>query len=256
MAAARNTTNGTKQIVIATTYKIRLTKKEHVAENTMAFHFEKPSGFHFKPGQYIDVTLINPAETDPDGNIRSFSIASSPEEDHLTVLTRLRDTAFKRVLQAMPFHGEVEMEGPYGYFTLHHHGQKAAVLLAGGIGVAPFLSMIRHATRQKLPHLLYLFYSNRRPEDAAFIRTLQQLENENTNLHFIPTMTAMDTSQQEWSSETGFIDRKMLHRYLKDFRGSIYYVAGPPAMAAAMRQMLATVPVDRDYIISEDFIGY
>jgi ferredoxin-NADP reductase len=242
--------------MLALTYKVRLTKKEYVAENTMAFHFEKPSDFYFKPGQYLDVTLIDPAETGPEGNKRSFSIASSPEEDHLTVVTRMRDTAFKRVLQATPLSGEVEVEGPFGYFTLHHNPKKPAVLLAGGIGIAPFLSMIRHATRQKLLHLLFLFYSNRRPEGTAFLRTLQQLEGENTNLHFIPTMTAIEKSQQEWDRETGFIDRKMLDRYLKDFRGPIYYVAGSPPMVAAMRQMLATVPVDPDDIISEDFLGY
>jgi ferredoxin-NADP reductase len=241
--------------MLTLSYKVRLTKREYVADNTMAFHFEKPHDFYFKPGQYLDVTLIDPSQTDPEGNIRSFSIASSPEEDHLTVVTRMRDTAFKRVLQATPLDGEVELEGPFGDFTLHHNAKRPAVLLAGGIGITPFLSMIRHATRQKSPVLIYLFYSNRRPEDAAFLRTLQELESENTNLHFIPTMTAMDESQQEWARETGFIDGKMLNRYLKQFRGPIYYVAGSPSMVAAMRQVLATVPVDQDDIISEDFVG-
>jgi len=242
--------------MLTLTYKARLTKKESVAENTMAFHFEKPHGFEFKPGQYLDITLIHPAQTDPEGNIRSFSIASAPDEDHLTVVTRMRDTAFKRVLQATPLDGEVELEGPFGDFTLHHNAKRPAILLAGGIGIAPFLSMIRHATRERLPLLLYLFYSNRRPEDTAFLRILQELEDQNNNLHFIPTMTAMDESQQEWGRETGFIDGKMLNRYLKQFRGPIYYVAGPPSMVGAMRQVLATVAVDQDDIISEDFVGY
>lgn len=237
------------------TYKVRLAKKEYVAENTMAFHFEKPTGFCFRPG-HLHVTRIDPAQTDLESNIRSFSIASAPEEDHLVVVTRMRDSAFKRALQVAPLNGEVELEGPFGDFTLHHNAKRPAVLLAGGIGITPFLSMIRHATQQKSPLLLYLFYSNRRPEDTAFLRTLQELEGENTNLHFIPSMTAMDNSQQEWAGETGFIDGKMLNRYLKQFRGPIYYVAGPPSMAAAMRQTLATVPVDQDDIISEDFVGY
>lgn len=76
------------------------------------------------------------------------------------------------------------------------------------------------------------------------------------NLRFIPTMTAMRKSQQEWANETGLINRKMLSRYLSDFRGPIYCVAGPPPMLAAMRQMLATVPVNQDDVISEEFVGY
>lgn len=242
--------------MLTLTYKVRLAKKEYVAENTMAFHFEKPHGFDFRPGQYLDVTLIDPVETGPEGNIRSFSIASTPKEDRLVVVTRMRDSAFKRVLQATPLGGEVELEGPFGDFTLHHNTQRPAVLLAGGIGITPFLSMIRHATRQKSALLLYLFYSNRRPEDTAFLGTLQELEAENTNLHFIPTMTVMDNSHQEWAGETGCIDGKMLNRYLPQFRGSIYYVSGPPSMIAAMRQVLTTVRVDQDDIISEDFLGY
>src|SRR5579863_1003738 len=75
---------GRKAIMLTLTYKVRLAKKEYIAENTMAFHFEKPHGFYFRPGQYLDVTLIHPAQTDAEGSIRSFSIASLPEEDHLT----------------------------------------------------------------------------------------------------------------------------------------------------------------------------
>lgn len=65
----------------------------------MAFYFEKPSPFSFKPGQSVDVTLSDPPETDSEGNTRTFSIASSPFEDQLMFATRMRDTAFKRSLK-------------------------------------------------------------------------------------------------------------------------------------------------------------
>jgi ferredoxin-NADP reductase len=65
-----------------------------VAEGTVAFHFERPADFQFKAGQYMNVTLIDPPETDAEGNTRSFSIASAPFETDLTVATRMRDTAF------------------------------------------------------------------------------------------------------------------------------------------------------------------
>jgi ferredoxin-NADP reductase len=242
--------------MLTVTCTARLTKRTYVAENTMAFDFEKPSGFHFKPGQYINVTLIDPPETDPEGNTRSFSIVTAPHEGHLTIVTRMRDTAFKRTLLATPVLGEVELEGPLGYFTMHHNPTKPAVLLAGGIGITPYLSMLRHATKQRLSPVIYLFYSNRRPEDAAFMETLRELARDNSNFHFIPTMTEMAGSQQEWTDEMGFIDSEMLARYLTSFRGPIYYVAGSPAVVAAMRKMLVAAPVDEDYIISEDFVGY
>ncbi len=75
---------------------VKLTKREEVADGTMAFHFEKPEGFLYRAGQFADFTLIDPPETDAEGNIRGFSLASAPCERDLKIATRMRDTAFKR----------------------------------------------------------------------------------------------------------------------------------------------------------------
>ena len=77
----------------------KLVSRHEVAERTTAFRFEKPSNWTFKAGQFLDMTLLNPSETDTEGNTRSFSIASAPHEETLMVATRMRDTAFKRVLE-------------------------------------------------------------------------------------------------------------------------------------------------------------
>lgn len=66
----------------------------------MAFEFEKPSDWTFTAGQFIDITLPNPSETDSEGNKRGFSVASAPYEDTIMITTRMRDTAFKRVLKS------------------------------------------------------------------------------------------------------------------------------------------------------------
>lgn len=71
-------------IASQTTYLVKLQDRRHVAERTMAFQFEKPEGFAFKAGQFIDMTLIKPSETDGEGNGRAFSIASAPDEGMLS----------------------------------------------------------------------------------------------------------------------------------------------------------------------------
>lgn len=234
----------------------KLTKRETLAEGTMGFYLTKPADFQFKAGQYMDITLVNPPQTDAEGNIRSLSIASAPEADHLLFATRMRDTAFKRFLRSAPMDTEIQMEGPMGSFTLHNNPAKPAVFLAGGIGITPFSSIIRHAAKAKLPHRLSLFYSNRRPEDAAFMDVLAQLEKQNPNYKFIPSMSEMAKSGRPWKGETGFIDREMLERHLPALQGPIFYIAGPPAMVTAMRQMLAGAGVDEDDIRTEEFAGY
>ena len=118
----------------------KLLSRHEVAKDTMAFRFERPSNLAFKAGQYLDMTLFDPPETDSEGNVRSFSIASGPYEETLMVATRMRDTAFKRVLKTMPLGTAVKIEGPSGNLTLHNNVRKAAVFLAGGIGITPFRS--------------------------------------------------------------------------------------------------------------------
>ena len=99
--------------------KTQLKRREEIAEGTMAFYFERPEGFQFKAGQYLTLALIDPSETDAEGSTRNFSIASAPDEDDLMIATRMRDTAFKRVLKQMALKNELKISGPFGSFTLH-----------------------------------------------------------------------------------------------------------------------------------------
>jgi ferredoxin-NADP reductase len=237
-------------------YETTLTSKEAVAEGTMAFRFAKPAGFAFKPGQSINVSLVDPPETDAKGNARTFSIVSAPFENELMIATRMRDTAFKRTLKAMPAGGRVSLRGPAGLFTLDPADSRPAVFLAGGIGVTPFVSMLRDAARSKLARDLWLFYSNRRPEDAAFLDELSALLKRHARIHFVGTMVEMDKSSKLWSGEQGFLDRAMLERHLKSLGGNVYYIAGPPALVEAMQKMLTGAGVAEDSIRTDEFFGY
>ena len=234
----------------------KLKDRKEVAERTIAFRFEKPSGWTFKAGQFIDMTLLDPTETDSEGNTRGFSIASGPHEETLMVATRMRDTAFKRVLRDMPIGTAVKIEGPSGDLTLPNNSKQAIVFLAGGIGITPFRSMVVRAVKEKLPHRIFLFYSNRRPEDAPFLEELQILERENPNYKLIASMTEMEKSHRPWNGETGLINQEMLDRHLKSAGRRVYYIAGPPAMVKGLHEMLNKAGVDDDDIRAEEFAGY
>ena len=237
-------------------YEISLLKRETIAEGTSAFYFEKPQGFSFKPGQFFEITLLDPPETDTEGNTRAFSIASAPHEEMLMIATRMRDTAFKRVLASLPLGNKIKMEGPFGSFTLHNDTAKPAVFLMGGIGITPVRSIVMHAAHEKLPHQLFLFYSNRRPEDAVFLKELQNLTARNPRYAFIGTMTAMENSKAPWEGERGYISEAMLTRYVPRGLSPLYYSAGPQEMVAAMRKILNDARVDDDFIRTEEFSGY
>lgn len=235
---------------------IKLIDKREVAEGTMSFTFERPLGFNFNAGQHIEITLIDPLETDAEGNTRTFSIVNAPHEPNLVVATRMRDTAFKRVLKDLPTGSSMLMKGPFGNFLLHNNTEKPAVFLIGGIGITPVCSMISDATERKFPHKLMLLYSNRRPEDTAFLDDLLNLAKKNQNFTFIPTMSEMERSSRSWDGEKGYISKDMLTKYVPDVQTPVYYLSGPANMVAAMRTLLNEIGVDPDNIRTEEFSGY
>lgn len=230
--------------------------KERIAEETMLFRFKKPDGFEFRAGQFCDFTLTDPPETDAEGNTRAFSIAAAPQDLDLVIATRMRDTAFKRTLEKANVGMPIKIDGPMGSFTLHENTARPGIFLVGGIGITPFISMLADAANRDLPHKLFLFYSNRRPEDAAFIEELRALANRNPNMAFIPTMTQADQSAEKWTGERGYITKDLVEKYVRDRTNAMYYAAGPQTMVAAMRKLANDAGVSNDDIKTEEFSGY
>jgi len=237
-------------------FDTQLLRREDVAEGTAAFHFARPEGFEFKAGQSMSVTLVDPPETDAKGNTRTFSIASAPFEATIEIATRLRDTAFKRVLAALPPDSPLRLRGPGGKFTLDEGDMRPAVFLAGGIGTTPFVSMLRQAAHDRWDRELKLFFANRRPEDAPFLTELEGLQERNPRFRLIATMTDLEKSARPWSGERGMIDRALLSRHLDHLAEPVYYLAGPPAMVDALQKMLVAAGVRPAAIRTDQFFGY
>ena len=229
---------------------VKLTGRETVAEGTMAFHIAKPAGFNHQPGQWVRVTLPTI------GDSRVLSIVSAPHEAQLTLATRLTDSAFKRSLRDLPDGAEVQIAGPNGSFTLHQDAARPAVLIAGGIGITPFISMIRNATQRGSTQKTILFYSNRNPASAAFLGELQDLARCNSNFELVATMTGLEGDASDWNGETGLIDSKMLARHVPDLSAPIYYCVGPAPMVTATKEILAGASISADQVVFEKFTGY
>ncbi len=233
---------------------IKLKSKKEVASGTMAFHFNKPDGFAFKAGQFADYTLINPSETDAEGDTRGFSMGAPCEED-IIFTTRMRDTAFKRNMKKMEIGTEVIFDAAYGSFTLQNNTKIPAVFLSGGIGITPVRSIVLQATHDKTAHKIFLFYANKTPKDAAYLDELTEAQKTNTNFKLIASMTDIEGSK-DWKGETGFFTKEMLHKYIGDLSLPIYYISGPASMVSSIRKMLSEVGIDDDNIRTEEFTGY
>lgn len=234
-------------------YTLKLQAKRDIARNTILFAFEKPPNFTFIPGQYGGFTLTTPAAGQPGSNTRRFSLLCSPNDTTINIGTRIQPSSFKNALLELPIGGDIKFAGPTGNFILHSDATVPAVLIAGGIGIAPFYSMIKHATETKSPQPIYLFYGNNTLQDAALIDELNGFAKQNPNLTLIHVLAHPEA---DWQGETGYITHTVIKKYIRDLNQPIYYVCGAPAMVTALQETLVEMDIDEDRIKVEDFPGY
>lgn len=234
--------------------KVKLLNKKLVAYQTMEFCFRKPKKLKFMPGQHFSLKLTSPQKTGEQLE-RIFSVVSSPNDSNLCFVTRIRNSAFKQNLKKLKIGAEIEVDGPYGQMILPQNPKKSIIFIAGGIGIAPFISMIRFKIQKKLPYKIYLFYSNRRPEDSAYLDELFKYDK-NNQIKLIATMTQIENSKISWHGETSYINEKMIKKYLnqKEIKNSIFYIAGPPSFVSSIFEILYKMNVEN--IKSENFDGY
>jgi ferredoxin-NADP reductase len=237
-------------------YKVKLKAQKALCAGTTAFYFEKPEEINFQAGQFFNLTLLSPGETDLEGNTRALSIASAPHERNLMVAMRLRTTAFKRTLNSLPPGAELLLQGPFGWMTLPRNTTRPAVLLAGGIGITPFRSLVRSETELLSARRILLFYSVRVPEEAAFLEEMQEMEQLNSHYKLICTVTQPEKTRMPWHGETGRISVQMLSKWIPDLSVPIYYIAGPPGMVTGVRRMLIGAGIGEENILAEEFYGY
>jgi ferredoxin-NADP reductase len=227
-------------------HEVSLKGSETVAEGTMLFRLSRPAGFSFQAGQAVDLALLDPPAA-PNSSHRLLSLVSAPYEAHLAVATRMRDaSAFKRALGSLAPGAKLRLKGPLGVMTLHDDPARAAVFIAGGIGITPFMSMLRQAAHDRAARRFLLLYSNRRPEHAAFLNELQSLAAQSENFRLHARMTDQD----------GFLDSATIKGLVGAAPAPVYYMAGPPPMVDALTVLLRDSGVRDEDINSEEFYGY
>jgi ferredoxin-NADP reductase len=236
-------------------YHSTLLGSEEIAEATREFHFAKPDGFDFTPGESINLFLPEDFPGVSDDRLRAFSLASAPHEDRLTIATRMRKSAYKEPLAAAEPGAKVRIVGPTGTMSLHDDPDRAIVMIAGGIGITPFMSILRSEAEKENPRPMALLYSNHGPENAAYLDELRDLERRLDGFRLVVTMTGM-ADDSSWDGETRRIDAGMVKEASRDLPRPHYYIAGTPDMCEDMRQMLDDMGIADEDILSEDFTGY
>ena len=233
--------------------KAFLKDRKEIADKTFWFKLELEKPVDFKPGQIFFISLPKLNYSDQTGNTRHFSIVNpSGENSFIEMATRMTGSGFKETLKEIPIGSEVEIGSITGEFVLPEDMKKSLVFIAGGIGITPFMSMLRFVKDEVLPYKITLFYLNKNRESSAFFEELEEMTNENIYFKFIPIMT----DDPQWTGEKRRINEEMLKEYLTDLNSYNFFVSGPPPFNQAVSEILKKTQVKKEDIKVENFVGY
>lgn len=234
------------ELTMVKKFQTTIISRRVIAENTSEVSFDMShTDFEFVAGQYVTVTIPALNNLPVREQFREFSIASFPHDrQKITIAFRNSNSVFKKTLLEEKTNGEVEVKGPKGIFILPEDASAPIAFVAGGIGIAPFRSMIQHVVHNKIKTQIVLFYCNSNQKCAAYFDELQDLSSKNKNIVFVPIF--------------GRLDELIIREFLKnsDTPPSYWFVAGPLGMVSSTRTILDQNSISSDLIRSEEFLGY
>ncbi|MBI4039205.1 FAD-dependent oxidoreductase [Candidatus Daviesbacteria bacterium] len=236
--------------------QFRFIQKKQESSNAYSFFFDpEQSDFSWNAGQYL-VWEQALTEVDPRGNKRPFTIATSPSEKTVAITTKISGSPFKKQLLQTEPGAILSAAGPQGKFTLDQSGKFGQhLMIAGGIGITPFRSMIKYSLDAGLNLPITLLYSNTVPEEIIFAQELDEYESA-LSLQVVHTITHPEESKQTWSGRVGRIDENLIKQYATNLNQTIFYICGPAKMVAAFKELLLSMQIPAEQIRFELFSGY
>jgi ferredoxin-NADP reductase len=207
--------------------------------------------FEFKPGQYVSLSFNKNGRPSP---MRCFSIASSSSgKGTLEFGIRVAGTFTKELSKLKPG-DEISIMGPFGSLVCNPKKNDDIVLIAGGIGITPFLSMIKSSLVDNWQNKITLLYGARSWKETAYKSELLYLREKNSS--FEPFFFLSDEPKK--SNDKNIINgpitaEKVENIFNGNFENKSFYLCGPPGLMSAIKKILISKNVPSEKIFSEEF---
>ncbi len=237
--------------------KLILTLKDKIqlSPDIYEFVFAPSRRLAFAPGQYMEWTLGH-REPDSRGNRRYFTLASAPTEQDLRVGVKFYPelSTYKETLLDMDTSDEIVAAQLAGDFTLPNDIHQRIVLIAGGVGITPFRSMIKYLLDVRQPRPITLIYVNKSVNDIVYKDVFDRAQRE-LRIKVVYTITDLKHFPASWRGRTGRVTSQMIREEVRDYHNSLYYISGPNNMVQATHDLLRHMGIRPDHIKTDYFSG-
>lgn len=189
----------------------------------------------FSPGQYIWVVLPKLDFPDPRGERRAFSITLGVQNQNaVSIQFRNSDSGYKKTLVSLHRGDKVQILGPFSSSYVPNTNYSNIVLIAGGVGIAPFLSILRplEMTKAQIPTKYTLLYLNSSADSGVFYDELQRI----ASLNSIP-----------FNNHIGGFKENLLSSWI-NFEQDTFFICGPKGMVDGVYPVLATKDVPYEHM--------
>ena len=252
--------NGNRKVDGTGWKRFRLKEKKNEADGVKSFIFESTeTQMYFLPGQHVIIRFPD-LEGDQRGKMRHFSISTSPlEGKYIGITTSIEpmDSPFKRKLDSLDRGEEVDVFGAIGKFIFEPSlwKERIIVLVAGGIGITPFRSMIKYALSMNGNFRIRLLYSGKTSNSLIFRKELDGLATGDSRLKIFYTVTG--EPEGSGNLHRGRVDQEFIRANVEELDNAMFYICGPPRMVdEETRVIVSDLGVDRNRIRTEQFLGY
>jgi predicted ferric reductase len=234
-----------KLIRIAVVRSRSYTVSHVVRENhdITSLYLEGPTVRH-APGQFMIVNLA----TEGLALAHPFTISSGPDDSYLRLSAKAVGD-FTRRLPQVSVGSNVSVDAPYGVFSYTRVPGESLVFIAGGIGITPFLSQLRHLRATGDQSKVRLIWGNKTRADICFEEELKAAQNELADFSVVHVLSEDDA----WTGERGFVTREIVEKYVDDTDAAEFFVCGPPIMMKIIVPLLRSLGVPRSRIHFERF---
>ena len=206
----------------------------------------------FKAGQYVAISFEG--ENGHPSPARCFSIASSPSDGFLEFGIRIQGQ-FTQTLSRVTIGAKIFVLGPFGNFTINNSSKEGIVLLAGGIGITPFISMVKDATQRQSSTPITLLYGCRSEDNIPFLNELIKLEQLNKRFRigfFISDGPVNRLIGQ--NAYQGIVTNKVITKITGGkYQNFLYYLCGPKGFMTGLTNTLLSDGIGEEQIFSESF---